>query len=597
MTYTPTTILQGAEKLYFYDGSNNIINTSLIFPATTVYYEEGFLFNENYSSTWDLTNAKKATMKQTLEQLNAHENVFGYDPIYATSNAGSAGSCAVSNNVDDTTSFTFTGTGFQLYANSETGSGIVSVYSKGGIQKIYTIDTALRVPTTDQNGSGISPNSLAQDVTDTKTYYSLPVVSETNLPYGTYVVTIRHTKDSKPIYLDGVRIFNTLESSTVFTSDLEDKPVFHELRDHVLKAIGVENLNDSDYIDGGNDSAPNDNRDGKIDEVKQMAGQVYNAVIDGNAVVINVNGTRFNGQQAQELLDDGPKNELYLYPGQTLVFSVTTNRVMQLGLKSPIGHAEFTITVDGTELDLKSLSTTVDMFYKIAAKGGTTHNVTITVDSGVLSVTTLKVCDDPNFSFNSLTQEDIENALLGIFGLDKVENPFEDVIEEDFFYNAVLWAHENGITNGMDDTHFIPTGMCNRAQIVTFLWRAMGKPAPTTTVNPFVDVTESDFFYDAVLWAHENGITNGVDATHFNPTGECNRAQAVTFLWRAVGEPESTADVDFTDVQPGQFYSAPVAWAFEKGITNGMGDGTFGVLESCNRAQVVTFLYRALAPR
>ena len=209
----------------------------------------------------------------------------------------------------------------------------------------------------------------------------------------------------------------------------------------------------------------------------------------------------------------------------------------------------------------------------------------------------MKICDDPSFSFNTLTQEDIENALLGIFGLDKVENPFEDVIEEDFFYNAVLWAHENGISNGMDDTHFIPTGMCNRAQIVTFLWRAMGKPAPTTTVNPFVDVIERDFFYDAVLWAHENGITNGVDATHFNPTGECNRAQAVTFLWRAVGEPESTADVDFTDVQPGQFYSAAVAWAFEKGITNGMGDGTFGVLESCNRAQVVTFLYRALAPR
>ena len=594
MTYTPTTILQGAEKLYFYDGSNNIINTSLIYPATTVYYEEGFLFNENSSSTWNLTNAKKATLKQTLEQLNAHENVFGYDPIYATSNAGSAGSYAVSNTVGDTTSFTFTGTGFQLYANSDTGSGIVSVYNKGGIQRIYTIDTGLKVPTAGKNGSTISPNGLVEDIQANKTYYSLPVVSETNLPYGTYVVTIRHTKDSKPIYLDGVRIFNTVEDSTIFTIDEEDNPVFHELRDYVLKAIGVEDLTESDYI-GGDDNG--NDRQGKIDAVKDMAGQVYNAGIDGNAVVINVNGKLFNGQQAQELLDDGPKNELYLYPGQTLVFSVTTDRVLQLGLKSPIGDAKFTITVDGAELDLKSLSTTVDMFYKIAAKGGTTHNVTITVNSGVLSVTTLKVCDDPNFSFNTLTQEDIENALLGIFGLDEVENPFVDVVEDDFFFDAVLWAHENGITNGMDDTHFIPTGMCNRAQIVTFLWRAMGKPAPTTTVNPFVDVTESDFFYDAVLWAHENGITNGVDATHFNPTGECNRAQAVTFLWRAVGEPESTADVDFTDVQPGQFYSAAVAWAFEKGITNGMDDGTFGVLESCNRAQVVTFLYRALAPR
>ena len=535
---------------------------------------------------------------------HAGTNNFGYDSYYANSANGSDGTCATSKAVDDTTSFTFTGTGFQLYANSKTGSGIVSVYSRGGIQKIYTIDTALRVPTTDQNGSGISPNSLADDVQAKNTYYSLPVVSETNLPYGTYIVTIRHTKDSKPIYLDGVRIFNTIEDSTVFTSDLEDKPVFHELRDHVLKAIGVEDLNDSDYI--GGEDGKND-RQGKIDKVSQMASQVYNAGIDGNAVVINVNGKLFNGQQAQELLDDGPKNELYLYPGQTLVFSVTTDRVMQLGLKSPVGHAEFTIKVKAGEgeaktLDLNSLSTTVDMFYKIADKATAKQTYTVTISvpetaTGVLSVTTLKICDDPSFSFNTLTQEDIENALLGIFGLDKVENPFVDVVEDDFFFDAVLWAVNGGITNGMDDTHFIPTGMCNRAQIVTFLWRAMGEPVPTTTENPFVDVTESDFFYDAVLWAHENGITNGVDATHFNPTGECNRAQAVTFLWRALGEPESTADVDFTDVQPGQFYSAAVAWAFEKGITNGMGEGTFGVLESCNRAQVVTFLYRALAPR
>ena len=621
VTYTPNKILQGRDIIYLYNAAdhNKVVNMITVYPATTVYYEEGFLFTDasKIVGTWkylvdnelpENQVSNKGRGPQAAVVLgHAGTNNFGYDDHYAGTTTdpmmGSDGTWAMSDAVDDTTSFTFTGTGFQLYANSDTGSGIVSVYSKGGIQRIYTIDTGLKVPTVDQNGNAISPNSLADDVKDTKTYYSLPVVSETSLPYGTYIVTIRHTKDDKPVYLDGVRIFNTLESSTVFTSDLEDNPVFHELRDHVLKAIGVENLNDSDYIDGGNDSAPNDNRDGKIDEVNQMAGQVYNALAaaDGTvkdvAVVLNQDGTTFTAAQAQEMLDDGPKNELYLYPGQSLAFSVTTNRVMQLGLKSPIGDAKFTITVDGDELDLKSLSTTVDMFYKIAAKGGTTHNVTITVNSGVLSVTTLKVCDDPNFSFNTLTQEDIENALLGIFGLDEVENPFEDVVEDDFFFDAVLWAVNGGITNGMDDTHFIPTGMCNRAQIVTFLWRAMGKPAPTTTVNPFVDVTESDFFYDAVLWAHENGITNGVDATHFNPTGECNRAQAVTFLWRAVGEPESTADVDFTDVQPGQFYSASVAWAFEKGITNGMGDGTFGVLESCNRAQVVTFLYRALAPR
>ena len=173
-------------------------------------------------------------------------------------------------------------------------------------------------------------------------------------------------------------------------------------------------------------------------------------------------------------------------------------------------------------------------------------------------------------------------------------NPFTDVPQGQFYFEPVLWAVEQGITTGTSATTFNPGGVCMRGHVVTFLWRAMGSPEPTTTVNPFVDVKESDYFYKAVLWAFENGITTGVDATHFAPTGECNRAQVVTFLWRAMEKPDSQATVDFTDVQPCQFYTVPVAWAVENGITNGMGDGTFGVLKTCNRAQVVTFLYRTL---
>ena len=174
-------------------------------------------------------------------------------------------------------------------------------------------------------------------------------------------------------------------------------------------------------------------------------------------------------------------------------------------------------------------------------------------------------------------------------------NPFTDVPAGSFFYDPVMWAVENGITTGATATTFNPNGVCMRGHVVTFLWRAMGCPEPETTVNPFVDVKPGDYFYKAVLWAYENGITTGVDATHFAPTGECNRAQVVTFLWRAMGEPASNASVGFSDVKPGQFYSTAVAWAVENGITNGMGDGTFGVLSNCNRAQVVTFLYRTLA--
>ena len=176
------------------------------------------------------------------------------------------------------------------------------------------------------------------------------------------------------------------------------------------------------------------------------------------------------------------------------------------------------------------------------------------------------------------------------------ENPFTDVPEDSFYIDPVLWAVEKGITTGATETTFNPDGACMRGHVVTFLWRAMGSPEPTTTDNPFVDVKESDYFYKAVLWAYEKGITTGIDATHFAPTGECNRAQVVTFLWRAMEKPvASSAENPFPDVIVTEWYGPAVLWAVENGITNGMGDGTFGVLSTCNRAQVVTFLYRTLA--
>jgi hypothetical protein len=132
-----------------------------------------------------------------------------------------------------------------------------------------------------------------------------------------------------------------------------------------------------------------------------------------------------------------------------------------------------------------------------------------------------------------------------------------------------------------------------RAHVVTFLWRAAGSPEPESNHNPFVDVKETDFYYKAVLWAVENGITNGLDATHFGPLTYCNRAQVVTFLWRAQGQPESAgSDMPFTDVAAGAWYEAPIRWAVANGITNGMSTTSFGINVICNRAQIVTFLYR-----
>ena len=173
-------------------------------------------------------------------------------------------------------------------------------------------------------------------------------------------------------------------------------------------------------------------------------------------------------------------------------------------------------------------------------------------------------------------------------------NPFADVPEGSFYINPVLWAVENEITNGASADSFNPNGQCQRAQVVTFLWRAFGCPEPSSSVNPFADVKENDFFYKPVLWAVENGITNGVDSTHFGSYAYCNRAQVVTFLWRASGSPRPTTNKSpFADVVKGSFFFDPVLWAVENGITNGIDGTSFGVDGVCNRAQVVTFLYRA----
>ena len=178
----------------------------------------------------------------------------------------------------------------------------------------------------------------------------------------------------------------------------------------------------------------------------------------------------------------------------------------------------------------------------------------------------------------------------------KRNNPFSDVPEGSFFIDPVLWAVEKGITTGATATTFNPNGECQRAAVVTFLWRAAGSPEPANMDNPFTDVKETDFFYKAVLWAVEKGVTNGISATQFGPMVLCNRAQVVTFLYRAMGNPEVTSTVNpFKDVNAADWYGPAVLWAVENGITNGMSATEFGVNTICNRAQVVTFLYRTLA--
>ncbi|MBR6826121.1 MAG: S-layer homology domain-containing protein, partial [Oscillospiraceae bacterium] len=181
--------------------------------------------------------------------------------------------------------------------------------------------------------------------------------------------------------------------------------------------------------------------------------------------------------------------------------------------------------------------------------------------------------------------------VLPVFAVES--NPFTDVKEKDYFYDPVLWAVANGITTGTSKTTFSPEKPCTRAQVVTFLWRAAGSPEPSQTDNPFTDVPAGQYYYKAVLWAVEEGITTGTSKTTFGPDKSCTRAQVVTFLWRAAGEPAPEKnDNPFTDVPAGQYYYNAVLWAVGKGITTGTSKTTFGPDKPCTRGQIVTFIYR-----
>lgn len=168
---------------------------------------------------------------------------------------------------------------------------------------------------------------------------------------------------------------------------------------------------------------------------------------------------------------------------------------------------------------------------------------------------------------------------------------FTDVSAKAYYFDAVAWAVKNKITSGQSDTLFAPDASCTRAQMVTFLWRANGSPAPKTTEMPFTDVSKDAYYYDAVLWASENGITTGTGETTFSPNQVISRAEAVTFLWRAAGKPIAEGGL-FADVESTKYYAEAVRWAVTSGITNGMSDSTFAPNDICTRAHIVTFLYR-----
>ena len=234
-----------------------------------------------------------------------------------------------------------------------------------------------------------------------------------------------------------------------------------------------------------------------------------------------------------------------------------------------------------------------------SAEKGDTVTITAKPDSGYqlddLTVidkngNELKLADKGNGKY-TFTMPASKVEIKATFVKEVETSPFSDVSTSAYYYEAVKWAQEKGITGGIGNGLFGPNQPCTRAQIVTFLWRAAGSPEPKS-MSSFSDVSADSYYAKAVAWAVENGITTGTGDGKFSPDATCTRAQSVTFLFRAIGKLVDSK-AEFSDVLTDSYYANAVAWAVENGVTNGIGDGLFGPDNSCTRAQIVTFLFRA----
>ena len=232
----------------------------------------------------------------------------------------------------------------------------------------------------------------------------------------------------------------------------------------------------------------------------------------------------------------------------------------------------------------------------VSVREGRDQTFTITPDKGY-AVANVKIDGRSIGAVKSYTFENVRRThTIEVIFMKANGNPqtgvFVDVATGSYYEDAVDWAVENGITKGTDDTHFSPDGICTRAQAVTFLWRTAGSPASKTSAMPFTDVPVGSYYYDAVLWAVENGITKGTSETRFSPDDTCTRAQIVAFLWRSEKSPAAGSRNPFADVKSTAYYADAVLWAVKEDITKGSTNTTFSPDADCTRAQIVTFLWR-----
>ena len=307
--------------------------------------------------------------------------------------------------------------------------------------------------------------------------------------------------------------------------------------------------------------------------------------VSGNSESVSINGQDLStgGSATVAIPNSGTTDIVVKIGAKTYTLTILRNGGTGGNESGSGGATSYTLTFDtngGSAISKVSRTsgTTVDLTGYTPTRDGYTFDGWYSNRELTIKVTSIKLTSNTTIYAKWTAKSDMS---------------FTDVADKAYYRDAVAWAVENGITKGTTATTFSPNATCTRAQAVTFLWRAAGSPKPETRAMPFTDVPVGSYYYDAVLWAVENGITKGTSDTTFSPNMTCSRAQIVAFLWRSEKSPAAGSRNPFADVKSTAYYADAVLWAVENDITKGTTNTTFSPNADCTRAQIVTFLYRA----
>ena len=574
-TYTPTEVLKSlatASIAISYTGKEEAILTVGFIPASTVYYEEGFA---SYSANW-VSEGTAHGARQAKEPYGQATNSYGFDPAYRENSANSEGTVARTTTVGSDATFKFNGTGMELYLrtkNTSENAEDVTNHSYMLVQ-VYAGDTA------DANNlkrmSFVDVNNLFV-AKDTGYGYNTPCWTVDDMALNDYTVVVRFVKGQE-LAIDGFRVTGTQGDryKNAYAADGEANMQTAEIRNMVLAEANVPELADNWYVVG------NKVIDAVFDESDTITGAMILSNDGSGTDTVTVD---------KELVNIGPKNEIYLKNGQAVVMTVpTTYTTVQVGMRSLTGDTvKYQINSEPT----KEMNSTVDMYYKVNLVEG--KLVIRNVSGGILALTKLKVTGagtTTNDVSVETTPEAIRYAMALMRGIDVPQ--FTDVAEDAWYHDYVYDLVYRGVVNGMTATTYEPEGKLTRAQFVKLLACSLADAETLKTYegkHPFKD-SEGHWAEAYIAWAKDKGIVEGVSATEFDPEAPITREQMATIFGRyalkqGIELPKSdNAAGSFPDADKISEYAREFVELMRiAGILNGYEDGTFRPQGNATRAE------------